>query len=155
MKLSKNYSLSEFEHSDTAKAKGINNTAPPEVVKNLQALVSKLLQPISDATGWVNIITSGYRSPKVNELVGGSSTSQHLIGSASDNNFYLRNTDGTRGKKISTYDAASKVLQLGLDFDQMILYPNFLHLSYKAKGKNRKQVLYNKAYTGPKLLINK
>ena len=33
----------------------------------------------------------------------------------------------------------------------MILYPNFIHLSYTLERLNRKQILYSKDYYGPKL----
>ena len=43
------------------------------------------------------------------------------------------------------------VIDRRLDFDQMILYPNFIHLSYTLERANRKQILYSKDYYGPKL----
>ena len=40
---------------------------------------------------------------------------------------------------------------MNLDYDQMILYPSFVHFSYKREGENRGEVLYAKKYRGPKL----
>ena len=41
--------------------------------------------------------------------------------------------------------------KLNLPFDQMILYPTFVHFSHKLNGKQRGQILYNKRYNGEKL----
>ncbi len=46
---------------------------------------------------------------------------------------------------------AQKASELKLPFDQMILYPTFVHFSHKKNGTQRGQILYNKRYTGKKL----
>ncbi len=66
-------------------------------------------------------------------------TSQHTKGQAAD----IASDAPIRLARI--------VIDEGLDFDQMILYPNFIHLSYTLERENRKQILYNKDYYGPKL----
>lgn len=83
MRLTKNFDLFEFEFSQTAEMLGIDNTVPDEfipsveiVALNLQILRSRLDRPI--------VITSGYRSTKLNEAVGGSIRSHHKIGYAAD-----------------------------------------------------------------------
>lgn len=35
--------------------------------------------------------------------------------------------------------------------DKMIVYPSFVHFSYKKDGENRGEVLYSAKYRGPKL----
>ena len=146
MRISKNYKMREFSVSSSFPhlATGV----PKEFQCNVVNLVLALLQPINDATGWSNYISSGYRSPMLNSRVGGSPSSQHLKGEASDNNFYYYQN----GKKISVtpYEVAKKVKWLNLDFDQMILYPTFIHLSFKV-GANRRQVLYSSTYKGKRL----
>lgn len=150
MKISNNYTLDEFKRSATATLRGIDNTIPSFAVNNIRILVKHLLQPINDATGWKNLISSGYRNEKLNALVGGSKTSMHMTGEASDNKFYIDDSEGIT--YLAPIDVAKKVIELKLDFDQMILYPTFLHLSYTTKKRgNRKQVLYNKNYRGSKL----
>lgn len=152
MKISKNYQLSEFAVSATAAAKGIKFTVPDEYVGNVMALVKNVLQPINDATGWKNKVNSGYRPPNVNKMVGGVPTSQHLTAQASDNMFFVPNANGLGVNRwVSPYDVLRTVLDLGIVFDQMIAYNGFVHLSYKAKGGNRMQVLYNKSYTGKRV----
>ena len=129
-------------------AKGV----PVEYQDEVKALVLNILQPICDQTGWTDIILSGYRSPELNEAVGGAGSikkggniSQHTIGEAADNLFKDKNG------AVPIIDVLKKVVELGLDFDQMIAYPNFVHLSYTKRRKNRRQVLYNKSYTGRRI----
>jgi hypothetical protein len=79
MKLSNNFSLSEFTETST----GLPNKPSQEAVNNLKYLVQYVLQPARDKFGPIEI-TSGYRSEKVNAAVGGSATSDHLKGKAAD-----------------------------------------------------------------------
>jgi hypothetical protein len=79
MKLSENFSLSEFTETST----GLPNKPSQEAITNLKYLVQYVLQPARDKFGPIEI-TSGYRSEKVNAAVGGSETSDHLKGKAAD-----------------------------------------------------------------------
>lgn len=146
-RISKNFTYEEFERSATATANNINNRMPASVKPAVRALAVNLLQPLCDAEGWNDLISSGYRCDALNKLVGGVDTSQHRKGEAADNKFY----ETVNGKKvmIEPIRVARTVIDLGLVFDQMILYPTFVHLSYS--GANRMQVLYNKRYKGPRL----
>lgn len=130
VKLSNNFSLSEFTVSDTAKKLKIDNTPTPEVIENLRLLCQNLLQPLRNKYGKPMSINSGYRTPKLNEAVGGSSTSDHQYGKSAD-----VKVEDPRKLMILLRD-------MGLAFDQAILYPSFLHLSYR-QGGNRRQFLYN------------
>ena len=56
-----------------------------------------------------------------------------------------------KAEYLKPIEVLRKVIELNLDFDQMIAYPGFVHLSYTTDRKNRKQVLYNKSYKGEKL----
>lgn len=140
MQISKNFSWNEFEHSDTAKRLGILNVVSSfEVRDNILELVDKVLQPLRDAWGKPIKINSGYRCEKLNKAVGGVPTSQHVKGQAADCGC------------DDPLALARLLLDLGLEFDQAIVYPTFVHISYKAEGENRNQLLYNKSYTGPRL----
>lgn len=48
------------------------------------------------------------------------------------------------------YELASLAKELNLPYDQMILYPDFVHFSHKLNGKQRKKILYNWRYKGKK-----
>jgi len=61
IKLSKNFTLSEFLKSSTASRLGINNTPTQEIVDNLKDLCENVLQPARDHFGAIKI-NSGYRS---------------------------------------------------------------------------------------------
>ena len=100
--------------------------------------MDNILQPLRDAWGEPLHINSGYRCLKLNQAVGGVPTSQHMLGQAAD----VRCSDPLKLAKL--------VKKLKLEFDQMILYPTFLHLSYQ-DGRNRGQILYNKSWKGGKV----
>lgn len=84
IKLSKNFTYDEMIHSATAKRLNIDNTPNARELENLKVLCQTVLQPIRDKRGSAITVTSGYRCPKLNALVGGSKTSQHVFGQAAD-----------------------------------------------------------------------
>lgn len=84
IKLSKNFELSEFTDSETAEERGIDNSAPPWVVKNLVRLCDGILQPLRAKLDKPIRITSGYRCPDLNKAVDGDKKSEHLYGRAAD-----------------------------------------------------------------------
>lgn len=138
--ISENFRFSEFERSQIAAGLGLDNSIPSgQVGGNIRALVENVLQPLRSACGHALKVNSGYRCKRMNDLLGGSKTSQHMTGQAADI---------ASGNPIGL---ARLVLSLGLDFDQMILYPTFLHISHTTQRKNRRQVLYDKTYSGNKL----
>lgn len=142
--ISKNFSYSEFFRSATAEREGIDNTSTdPQVKVNIRELVTNILQPLRDGLGKPLEINSGYRCKELNELVGGVETSQHRKGQAAD----VRSGDAT------PYEIAAKAEKLGLHYDQMILYPGFVHFSYDPnKGtRQREDILYNISYEGERL----
>lgn len=131
MKISKNFTWEELIHSNTAKRSGIKNTPNEQQSESLRVLTLELLQPLRDIYNEPFIINSGFRSPETNKAVGGAAASQHMKGEAAD--ISVKNPR----------QLLQTLHQSGLEFDQAILYPTFLHLSYK-KEKNRKQTLYAK-----------
>ena len=138
--ISPNFCYSEFTTSKIAEGFLIDDNIPSEYVRlNIHALVTLLLQPLREACGHALKVNSGYRCKQLNDLVGGSKNSQHTKGQAAD----IASDAPIRLARI--------VIDRGLDFDQMILYPNLIHLSYTIERANRKQILYNKDYYGPKL----
>ena len=131
-KITKNFTLEELCHSNTAVAKGLKNIPDEKKVENLKTLAINLLQPVRDIYGKPMYINSGFRSPEVNKAVNGSPTSDHMNGKSAD----VR-TDNPR-------ELFNLVRNSGLSFDQLILYPTFVHMSFRSKETNRNQVLYAK-----------
>lgn len=76
MKLTKNFSKSEFDSKDGAEM-------PKKVLANIKKL-AECLQVIRDNSGKRISINSGYRSPEHNKKIGGAPKSQHLLGIAAD-----------------------------------------------------------------------
>ena len=76
MQVTKNFKIQEFE------CKG-GCDMPLEVYENIIKLASQL-QFLRDYTGRPITINSAYRCPDHNAKVGGSKTSQHLLGKAAD-----------------------------------------------------------------------
>lgn len=138
--ISKDFSYHEFEDSKTAEEKGICNIVRSfEVRDAIKSLVDNVLQPLRDIAGVPLHINSGYRCSELNAAIGGVPTSQHMKGEAADIAF---------PKPI---ELARMAADNHLPFDQMILYPSFVHFSHKLNGEQRRQVIYNKSYKGEKL----
>ena len=137
MKISKNFRMKEFTRSKKADELVIDNNKMPEFVKNnIKELVYQVLQPLRDYICKPIHINSGYRCLKLNAAVGGAPTSQHVQGQAVD----------MKVEGMSSYEIAQVVLDLHLPYDQMILYDDFIHISIGTR--DRRQLLYNKSYTG-------
>lgn len=89
-RLTDNFYLEEFLVSETAARHGIDMTPTPEVRDALYRLTRYVLQPIRDrlcaelGRDVPIVVTSGYRPPELNRLVGGSPKSQHMLGEAAD-----------------------------------------------------------------------
>lgn len=82
--ISRNFTLYEMEKSNTAAKYKISNKIPAKYMENAENLIKNVLQPIRDAWGKPINISSGYRSQKVNEKVGGAKNSDHLYAAAAD-----------------------------------------------------------------------
>lgn len=138
MQLSKNLVLAEVMRSETAKRKGISNMPTPEHIENFKLLAERVFQPIRDHFGKPIHISSGYRSAALNKAVGGSSSSQHCSGEAIDIDM-----DGTDITNAEVFN----FIKDNLEFDQLIWEfgtdknPDWVHVSYESKGRQRKQIL--------------
>ena len=138
IKISKNFSLEELCRSTTAAAKKMRNEPGKEEIVNLTHLALHILQPLRDVIGESIPISSGYRSPALNKLVGGVTNSQHVTGQAAD---IAIGGNMTKGKQWFNY------IKNNLPFDQLIWEHNkqgvyWIHVSYNKDG-NRKQIIDN------------
>ncbi len=134
MKLSEHLELSEVIRSESAKRNGISNMPTPEHIENFKILATKVFEPIREHFGVPIRISSGYRSAELNKCIGGSATSQHSTGEAID-----IDQDGTTISNKQVFD----YIKDNLAFDQLINEFNYawVHVSYKANGKQRGEIL--------------
>lgn len=138
--ITKDFSYREFERSEVADAKHICNVIISfEVRDSIFALTENVLQPLRDAWGKPLKVNSGYRCKALNAAVGGVPTSQHVKGEAAD----IAAGDPVKLARLA--------VKLGLPFDQMILYPTFVHFSHRLNGEQRGQICYNWRYKGEKV----
>ena len=96
------------------------------------------LQKARNMFGRPIIVTSGYRSPEVNALVGGAAGSQHMKGEAADI---------TASRKADNVELA-RIVHTFCDYDQLIEeqcdkkgVPQWIHVSFKRNGRGRRQWL--------------
>ena len=170
--LSPHFKLSEFLASATARKYGIANIPPADKVDNLRSLCVHTLEPLRCEMGLPIIVTSGYRSRELNELITHhSSSSQHMQGCAADLYVGQAQVSGSRLNFVdSCHDSANRASTMALaaprvqvsgdlkletprqrlvrafrliitsksiDFDQLIIYPTFIHVSYVSPRANR------------------
>ena len=121
----KYFKMKEFECRDGC-------PMPASARENIEALVEAVLDPARERLGKPIYVNSGYRCPRHNAAVGGVPNSQHMRGEAAD----IRLAEIADNAEI-----VSAVKENG-KWDQMIVYPTFVHVSWKRTGQNRKQIIY-------------
>ena len=135
----KHFNLSEFFLSAAATKNSIKNEPNLDeratVARNINLLVDNILDPVGDVVRTPIIITSGYRCPQVNKLVGGVNNSQHMSGCAAD--FHVQGFTPLMMRQVflDIYDT--------MDFDQLIYYrsKNIIHVSYVENGNRHEAFL--------------
>lgn len=136
--LSEHFTKKEAIYSPTAEKYGIKNEPSKSQWQRIQILVNEVLEPLRVGVNSPIVVNSIFRSQKLNERVKGAGSSQHLAnnGAAAD-----IECPSLGNKKIFDY------ILNNLDFDQLIweygssLEPDWIHVSYVSKEKNRNQVL--------------
>ena len=142
------FTISEMIASNTAKAKGIDNSPTTAVRANLVALIETLLDPLREAWKSPIRVTSGYRCGVLNRAVGGASTSGHRDGCAAD-------IVPLNGKIAEFKEFCRKYFDVRRHlYDQVILEDNgkseWVHIGLKTKdGRKRGQLMEykNNRYT--------
>lgn len=132
-RLSAHFTLEEMCRSGAAIKHHISNTPDKKQTERLRQLCLNVLEPLRRRFGVIRI-TSGFRSERLNAIVGGADNSQHMRGEAAD--IHISNME--TGRKMYEY------IEANLDFDQLLFEHSmsngacWLHVSYKAvKGLNR------------------
>lgn len=138
VRLSSNFWLHEFLHSDTADKHGIDNSQIPIAhAINVYNMVQAFCQPLRDYFSAPYVITSGWRHPELNAVIPGAvDTSHHLTGEAHDG----------RIEGFSLRDVAAAAQYLNLPFYKLILYPDTgrFHVSCLRLGGNLRRVITRK-----------
>ena len=139
-KICKYLTIGEVVRSESAKRNNISNMPTAEHLENMKALGTNVFDKVREHIGKPIGLSSGYRSEALNNAIKGSSkTSQHCKGEAFDIDADIHG--GTTNKEIFDF------IRLNLDFDQMIWefgndsQPDWVHVSYKRNGGNRKSIL--------------
>lgn len=134
------FTLRELTRSATATRLGIDNTPSDEIIDNLQLLCDKILDPLRKRWGAGVRVSSGYRCPRLNRMVGGAKGSMHMNGLAADITSLYDNSYMNRCLLIS-------LLHSNLPFDKVIIekpdvmmHPDWIHVQYAKTDKPRRIV---------------
>lgn len=136
IRLGQFFYLSEFCRSQWAARRGIIIDPAPHIVENLRALVINVLDPLRKEIGPLHI-TSGYRPVLVNVGIGGSRTSQHVLGQAAD----------IQSDHMPVRQVFDTIRRMQLPYDQIIEeFNQWTHVSYGPR--DRRQDLLARVVTG-------
>lgn len=132
--MGKYFSIGELCQSDTAVRNKISNTPNTYQKMNMEKLIDNVLDPIRSRWGSPIYVTSGFRTGKLNTLVGGAKNSQHMKGQAAD----ITTGNVTDNKRLFNL-----FLRSDLEYDQLISERGcqWIHVSYN-ENYNRQEVLY-------------
>lgn len=132
-RFSPNFTLAELTVSQAAERAGLRNVPVGTALDNL-ARLSLFLEGVRSLLFNAPIlVSSGYRSPAVNNLIGGSYKSAHMQGLAAD---FIAPKYG-RVKAI-----CEAIRDSSLQFDQLIYEGTWVHVAIPAPGKiPRREVL--------------
>lgn len=129
----KYFTIAELCKSFVALQKKIDNTPNSEIVNNLTQLINNILDPLREKYGKPITVNSGYRCLALNNAMGGSKTSQHMLGLAADI------TVGSPSKNKILFKL---IQELELPFDQLIDEKNYRWIHVSFSNKPRKQILH-------------
>jgi hypothetical protein len=132
VKLTPHFSLEELTQSQTAARLGLDNTPTARVLENLQHTADRMEEVRELLGGRSILVSSGFRSQKVNDAVGGALTSQHRYGLAVD---FICPGFGTPARIVDHLSVAP------IMFDQLIEeFGQWVHISF-VRNNPRRQVL--------------
>ena len=117
--LTQNFSLEEFTDSQTAARNGIKNVPGEKELVNLQR-TAETLEKVRLLLGHPILISSGYRSPKLNSAVGGSRGSAHMKGLGADFTCPGFGTPLEICRALEPHMKGLGVDQLIMEFDQWV-----------------------------------
>lgn len=132
--MGKYFSVAELVKSTTATKRKINNTPSEEIKCNINQLIDNILDPLRESWKQPIIVSSGYRCPKLNKIVGGASSSQHLLGQAAD--IHTKSNSREDNKRLFNL-----IKELKLPYDQLINEYSYKWIHVSFSSKNRRQIL--------------
>ena len=139
--LTEHFTLEELTYSNIARQKGLKNEPNESQIENLKLLCEYILEPIREKIGCPLFISSGYRSEKINTLVGGSKTSQHLLGSATDIQIFDKKLNNKDLFDIIVSMVKNNEIQVGQviwEFGET--EPNWVHVSLPT-SRHRNEIM--------------
>lgn len=135
-KISKHFTFYEATNSTTAKKYGVKNYPSRGDFKTIKYTAGRM-EKIRNIVGQPLTINSWYRSPNLNRVIGGSTTSAHRDGLAVD--FSIK------GNARIAFD---RIKRSGYSFDQMIYYKkrNYVHISFRKKQRTERKQTFIKRH---------
>lgn len=128
MKLSEYFTLEELTTSQYAARNNLSNIPGGEILENLKKTAQKM-DHVRRLLGHPVIVSSGYRSPEVNNAVGGSNTSDHMNGLSVD---FICPAFG------NVESIVDKIDKSGVEFDQLINeFGKWVHIGFGSKMRRQ------------------
>lgn len=141
LKVSKHITYADAIRSSVAQKHSIKNYFTPKQLTNMSVLAENVYEPLVKHFKQPIRITSFFRSRELNNLIGGSSSSQHMANNGAAIDLDVDGNTGVSNLQLFKY------IKDNLDYDQLILEDikpdgsiGWVHVGYKSKG-NRRQVL--------------
>lgn len=140
MQITEHFSFKELTRSETARRLGLQNVPSAAEMANIQ-YTAEQLEKIRAYVGRGIVVTSCFRSERVNKAVGGSPTSAHRFGLAADCDA-IGLTSLAFAKEIIKMRDEEKI-----KFDQLILeFPErgdgaWVHIGFRRNSPMRNQIM--------------
>ena len=140
MQITEHFSLKELTRSETARRLGLQNVPSAAEMANIQYTAERL-EKIRAYVGRGIVVTSCFRSERVNKAVGGSPNSAHRFGLAADCDA-IGLTSLAFAKEIIKMRDEGKIT-----FDQLILeFPErgdgaWVHVGFRRNSPMRNQIM--------------
>jgi hypothetical protein len=134
MNLSQHFTLGEFTASQSAARAGLDNTLPPSLYANARRVCERL-ERVREVLRVPIVVSSGYRCPALNTLIGGAPESRHQLALAADI------TAPEFGAPITV---ARAIIGAGIGFDLLIYeFGTWVHVGLAPEGEpERHEVLH-------------
>lgn len=133
--ISAHVSLADACASQTAEREGIANVPRAEDIVRMKIVAAECYEPLWRSAGGAIRISSFYRSPALNAKVGGSKTSQHMLGAAID---IVATGKMTNAKLLQLARVLPSFDQCISEFGPSEENPAWVHVSFISREKNRK-----------------